>query len=197
MSELQVINKKDVLVYTLGLINPQYNHALEFGVGKGDSLTIIRKRLKPTIKIFGFDSFYGLPIDWKGTSCYAGAFSTGGVVPNIRNVTFYSGWFKDTLPQYIQVADKIGFLHIDCDLYESTVEVLDALNPFIVENTIILFDEWLYWARESNQYMSDCEQKAFYEWVIKYNRKYQMINYKEVKKTDDLPIEQQIIKIIG
>jgi len=42
-------------------------------------------------------------------------------------VRFHPGWFKDTLPD--APIDRIALLRLDGDLYESTVQTLDALYP--------------------------------------------------------------------
>ena len=168
--------------YATKLIFPKYKHVLEFGVWKGDSLRRIRSRLDDSYKVYGFDSFEGLPEDWldhngnlvgKGKK---GRFSTGKKTPDINGVKWMVGWFSDTLPMYLKEADDIGLLHIDCDLYSSTVEVLWALNNYIKKGTIIVFDEWFY--NHSTKY-SDHEQKAFYEWVEKFNRKFSFVDFKD------------------
>jgi hypothetical protein len=68
----------------------------EFGVFEGESINYIAKKL-PNRSIFGFDSFEGLPEDWR-TNFEHGAFSTGGRLPQVQqNVTLLKGWFDATL----------------------------------------------------------------------------------------------------
>ena len=57
-------------------------------------------------------------------------------------------------------------LHVDCDLYQSTIDALDYLfsRKMISQGAIILFDDW-YCNRSSN---SHGERKAWQELVLKY-----------------------------
>jgi len=186
------IPKNKVLQYALSMLSPDLNHVLEFGVYKGTSIGIMRQLLPSQKQIFGFDSFEGLPEDWCDASGSVIApkkrFDTGKNIPDIKGVKFYDGWFNETIPQYIPEAKPIALLHVDCDLYSSTKEVLYSLNSYIVAGTIIVFDEWFY---DHNVENTDHEQKCFYEWVVDTNRTYELIDspYPRPK------FEQQIVKI--
>lgn len=176
------------------LINPKYNHILEFGVYKGASIYRIKNYVKPNIKIFGFDSFNGLPEDWVQYDggiagdglCVKGFFTTNGNLPNISGVTFYKGMFEETIKEYKKIGEPIALIHIDCDLYSSTKSVLYGLIDFIKEDTILVFDEWYY---NGDHKYNDHEQKCFYEFVNDFNINYELIE-------TDINSEQQIIKII-
>ncbi len=176
-----------------------YPHVLEFGVAQGDSLRYIRENTHPDYKIFGFDSFEGLPEDWIGTECKKGCFSTEGKIPDINDVTFYKGWFEDSINKYIDDGAKpISLLHVDCDLYSSTKTILDSLIQFIGPNTIIVFDEWYY---NCNYKCNDGEQKAFFEWVLKNEISFKFIVPNLVYYSDDIinnthAMNQKAIKII-
>jgi len=179
------------------LMDKNFKHILEFGVYKGGTIKIIRDYFDINYEVFGFDSFEGLPEDWvdsnnniAGGVCVKGSFSTDKKIPNIENITFYKGWFEDTIHDYLKIANDIGLLHIDCDLYSSTKTVLYNLNDYIKPNTIIVFDEWVYNSGGSNT-NDDHEQKCFYEWVKEFNREYELINHYSNESTN----EQQIIKI--
>ena len=149
--------------YASTLVNPEYNHAIEFGVAEGRTIKMMRESLNENYKVFGFDSFFGLPEDWVGTHQVKGDFSTNGVVPEIENVKFFKGWFEDTIPEYLKEASTIGLLHVDCDLYSSTKTVLDFLTPIIKKNTIVIFDDWnCYGASDEKG-----ERLAFKEFVLK------------------------------
>ena len=62
------------LEFALKHINHEYKLILEFGVYKGTTTRIIRNSLPLDYKIYGFDSFEGLPEDWKNTPCHKGFF---------------------------------------------------------------------------------------------------------------------------
>lgn len=169
------------------LIDNDYIHVLEFGVNSGTTIKQLRDRLPDTYKLFGFDSFEGLPENWSGTWAKKGDMSTNGVVPAIDGVYFYKGWFKDTIPAYKQIAQPISLLHVDCDLYSSTIDVLYGLREYILPGTILVFDEWYYNHKDIPENRQH-EQKAFYEWVNEFSIEY--IEYDEVEE------ERKIIKIV-
>ena len=37
---------------------------------------------------------------------------------------------------------KVGLVHIDVDLYSSTVEVLEFVKPLLVKGSVLVFDDW-------------------------------------------------------
>ena len=79
---------------------------MEFGLRWGQNLALliaIRGMLEPyNIKrsIIGFDTFEGLPKDWKvgGRSEKKGSYSSDGIIPKIKGGKFIKGKFEDTLP---------------------------------------------------------------------------------------------------
>lgn len=116
---------------------------LEFGVFSGNTVNQIAK-LASNKKVYGFDSFAGLPEDWR-TNFLKGTFKVNTIPKVETNVELKIGLFKDTLPEFITntKSKMISFLHIDCDLYSSTKDVLSNCRPLIKKGTIICFDE--YW----------------------------------------------------
>lgn len=175
------------LNHAISLINPNFKHVLEFGVAGGGTISQIRETLSDEFLIYGFDSFFGLPEDWIGTRLKKGEFSTNGEVPKINGVEFFKGWFVETIPEYKKIAEPIALIHIDCDLYSSTIDILYGLRDYIVEGTILVFDEWYYNAFDIEQNRQH-EQKAFYEWVKEFDIKYELLN--------NIEIERKIVKIL-
>ncbi|MCG7592405.1 TylF/MycF family methyltransferase [Mycobacterium sp. PSTR-4-N] len=107
--------------------------ALEFGVGAGQSTRLIAAHMP----VIGFDSFQGLPEDWRH-GYQAGAFAQQHP-PAIDNADYVIGWYEDTLPAAdFREVDRIGLVHIDCDLYSATKTVLDHIG----RGCFIVFDEW-------------------------------------------------------
>lgn len=120
---------------------------LEFGVYEGASIRMwCQANTHPDSRFFGFDSFEGLPEDWTGMS--KGAFTTSGKPPDIDDprVRFIAGWFQQSLPgflsDYRRIPNRPLIIHIDCDLYSSTLCCLTSLNVIIQPGTIIIFDEF-------------------------------------------------------
>lgn len=130
----------ETLTYAVNLA-PRGGMALEFGVYRGDSLRVIagERRLRG---VYGFDSFEGLPEDWRG-GFEKGAFATSDV-PRFPGVPLIEGWFEDTLPTFVQEHgdDVVDFLHVDCDLYSSTATVLKHVGPLLRSGSVIVFDEF-------------------------------------------------------
>lgn len=58
-------------------------------------------------------------------------------------IKIYAGWFCDTLGK-LPDDTKFAMLHIDCDFYQSMMDVLDICfsRGFIVEGAIIFLDDW-------------------------------------------------------
>lgn len=157
-------------------VSPNLERVLEFGVHHGGSSSLLRSLLSSNYKIFGFDSFIGLPEDWIGADIYKGGFNVDGVVPNFEGVTFIKGWFKDTIPEFINEYGhkQCALIHFDCDLYSSSKTIFEYMTPSIGPDTILVFDEWFFNAGE-NRNDNSGEQKAFYEWVLENRIDYTFI----------------------
>ena len=130
---------------------------LEFGVAGGATLRTIAFEAQGTA--YGFDSFRGLPEDWRP------GFSQGTFAQKIpslpRNVELIVGLFEETLPRFaVQHEGPISFMHIDCDLYSSTKVIFDHLGDRVVPGTIIAFDEYFNYTGWQHH-----EYKAFQEFV--------------------------------
>ncbi len=182
--------------YATKLVSGDMKHVLEFGVGDGKTTRQIRNGLDMSYGVFGFDCFEGLPDDWIDTKqnkvvLRKGMFSTQGKIPDVTGVTFFKGLFKDTIPEYIKIAKPITLLHIDCDLYNSTKDVLYGLNDYIVPGTILVFDEWIYLSKPE---CNDHEQKAFYEWIEDKRRTFSFVPYNDTTANG---CERKIAKVIS
>lgn len=117
---------------------------LEFGVFRGWSMTVWSRLLRnANSKLHGFDSFEGLPESWSAIHAQ-GDMTTSGAIPHIDDprVTFYKGWFDETLPCYSPPPFERLFINIDCDTYSSAKTVLKFLHPHISAGTYLYFDEF-------------------------------------------------------
>jgi len=116
---------------------------LEFGVYQGRSMRWWAQHLTQSeAHLVGFDSFEGLPEDWR-PGLPAGHFRTGGP-PSIDDprVTFEVGWFEKTLPQFTFPDHDQLIVNVDCDLYSSAAEVLGGIEPHLRRGSLIYFDEF-------------------------------------------------------
>lgn len=118
---------------------------LEFGVAQGLSFKWwLEHNRHEASRFYGFDTFTGLPEDWNVFK--AGDMSMGGKFPEITDArgTFIKGLFQDTLPGFLKTFqnDRRKIIHLDADLYTSTLYVLTMLHPFLNKGDILFFDEF-------------------------------------------------------
>lgn len=126
---------------------------LEFGVFSGNTINYISTFAH---RVYGFDSFEGLPEKWRD-GYGQGAFNRAGVLPVVNaNVELVKGWFSDTLPRFLaeqKETSKVTFMHMDADLYSSTKFVFDTVKDRLADSCIIVFDELLnYPGYEQGEY---------------------------------------------
>jgi O-methyltransferase len=141
----------------------------EFGVSKGVSFKWWAEHITDNgARFFGYDTFSGLPEDW-------GSFKKGDMnnkneppVMDDKRCVFYQGLFQQTLPLFLKSYSpgNRSVIHMDADLYTSTLFVLTTISPWLKKGDIIMFDEF-------NVPMH--EFKAFTEWVKSYYIKYEVI----------------------
>ena len=123
---------------------------LEFGVFDGAATRYWSRLLgNPNSRLHGFDTFEGLPENWLPQRS-KGYFSTGGAVPQIDDprVSFFKGYFEETLPKYKCPAREVLILNLDADLYSSTQSVLTRFREELVPGTYVYFDEFNHQAHE-------------------------------------------------
>jgi hypothetical protein len=164
--------QRELLDYALSQTGTA-GHYLEFGVFSGGTIRHMARR-KPEVIFHGFDSFEGLPEAWAGFTLGRRAFAMEGRMPRVpTNVELHKGWFNDTIPAWCrQVAGPVAFLHIDCDLYSSTVDIFRGLAARLGSGTVIVFDEYFNypgWERH--------EFKAWQEFVADHRVEYTYLGY--------------------
>lgn len=140
---------------------------LEFGVYSATTLNQLADAF-PKAVVYGFDSFEGLPEDWR-TGFERGTFARAEL-PQVReNAELVVGWFADTLPKFVKKhTQAVRLLHLDADLYSSTVTVLKHLRLAIKPGTIVVFDE--YWNYPGWQ---EGEHRAWQEFCDRHQVKYE------------------------
>ena len=151
------------------------------------------------IQIHGFDTFTGLPSAWgdepagsystggaipnmmeETTTTTEGSSGGGGGGSDERtsegssssNVIFHQGLFRDTIPSFLSTIDKgrpLAYANIDCDLYSSTRDVLEAFHGRIVPGTVLVFDEYLChpsWRQDEFRAWRECCKR--FGWQYEY-----------------------------
>lgn len=118
---------------------------LEFGVASGIAFRWwVEHNTNPDTRFYGFDVFTGLPEDFGVMK--KKHYDTKGATPNIddKRVTFISGLFQNSLPGFLETykSERRKVIHMDADLYSSTLFVFTRLIPLLKKDDIIIFDEF-------------------------------------------------------
>jgi O-methyltransferase len=136
---------------------------VETGVWRGGACILMRAVLAAygdeTRSVWLADSFQGVPrsdpANYKADKGIRAEFAAGilgvseaEVRANFERygllddrVRFLPGWFKDTL--HDAPIDRIAVLRLDGDLYESTIQALDALYPRLSPGGFCIVDDYL------------------------------------------------------
>jgi O-methyltransferase len=129
-----------------------------------------------------FDSFEGLPLaknidgeaalTWQNNTDSIGYYDNCKADINdalevmnlakIKNPQIIKGWFSETLPMF-RTNNKIAFLRLDGDWYESILESLENLFPQVVTNGLIIIDDYYVWegtSRAVHFYLNNINSKS-------------------------------------
>ena len=147
----------------------ELGHFYEFGVYNLSSITkfnFVRNfhaRFDSTFKkvgIYAFDSFEGLPAPttedvrdplWKrgDYSCSLDDVKRIAQKYKIKNIQYIKGYYENTLTDALAkelAANPPSLVHVDCDLYTSTITVLRWLDKIALPGAIYFFDDiWRYY----------------------------------------------------
>lgn len=140
-----------ILQQTVKTVAEIDGEVIELGTYKGGTAYLIGttfNNVAPKKKIYLFDTFDGLPeINKKLDMAYKGnefqdtsLESVVSFLKPIKNIKFYKGLFKDTLPKLPE--KKFCFAHIDADLYQSVKESCEFLYPKTVSGGVWIFDDY-------------------------------------------------------
>jgi O-methyltransferase len=146
----------------------------EFGVFKGRTFSAacaLAEERSLNLHYWAFDSFQGLPAT-EG-EFVKGSWESGldeflsQVKRHIRESSklhVIKGWFSDTLTEdnpALRGLAKVAIAWVDCDLYESTVPVLNFLTNRLQDGSLIFFDDWFCFKGHPDK----GEQRACREWL--------------------------------
>lgn len=119
---------------------------LEFGVANGSSFYWwLENHKNPQSAFYGFDTFSGLPEDWGHFK--KGEMNNGNQILETTDIraSFYQGLFQQTLPVFLtqfKNTHQQTIIHLDADLYSSTLFTLTTFAPYLKKGDIIFFDEF-------------------------------------------------------
>ena len=146
---------------------------LEFGVFEGNSIKYWSEiNTHNMSKFWGFDTFTGLPETMfvPINTLNKGIFDMGGKLPVIadKRVSFVKGLFQDTLSKFLkeQPMPSSLVIHIDSDLYSSSLYVLTRCNDILIPGAIIIFDQF--------SAVLD-EFRALKDYCSSYRKKYEVL----------------------
>lgn len=155
----------------------------EFGLYRGFTLWSAQNAANRAglsdMRFFGFDSFSGLPevegADREAAIFIPGDYSCSGLEVR-QHLTEHGfdwsrahlieGFFDESLNDAIKSELAMGpaaAVMIDCDLYQSTVPVLQFIEPLLQQGTVILFDDWHCFGGEDDK----GEPRAFAEFLAR------------------------------
>ncbi len=116
-------------------------------------------------KLHLFDSWEGLPEEWyrgPGEVSPVGHFKYKVPRWGDSRVIMHRGLFEDTLDGFR--ADNphmtLNLVHLDCDLYSSTLTVLECLRTMFAHGSILIFDDLFGYP-----FWRDGQWKAWQEWI--------------------------------
>ena len=154
----------------------------EFGVFEGSTFTAAwhatRRWALEGRRLHAFDGFQGLPeVD---SADAGGPFVTGEFAApratfektlrrsdvDMKRVTVTEGMFDASLTPAAKSRiglRSVNMAFIDCDLYASTVPVLDFLTDVLVDGAVLMFDDWNAFKNKPDK----GEQLAVKEWLAK------------------------------
>jgi O-methyltransferase len=145
---------------------------LEFGTASGTSLRWwLERNRNPDSRFHSFDTFTGLPEDW-GT-VKAGTFTQQGRPPAVNDARceFHVGLFNNTLPTFLAATglERRLVVHVDPDLYSSTLYLLTMLAPRLKSGDILLLADFCSLRHPTHVF------RAFHDFVAAYNLDYEVL----------------------
>lgn len=127
---------------------------VEFGAYRGGSsifLAAVCERLKLDVRVFGLDTFEGMPPTDKSIDAhYAGNFSDVDLAELRAHVErcglahrleFVQGLFQETAPRVLESAGPVLLAHIDCDVYAAVAYAWETVKPRMTPGGYVVFDD--------------------------------------------------------
>jgi hypothetical protein len=143
---------------------PPNGCVVECGVWRGGMSAAIADTLPGRLH-FLFDSFEGLPpadpsldgkaaVDFQSNKNHPFFHENNRAersyaeramsMSSAREYRLVEGWFKDTLAGF-EPPEPIAVLRLDGDWYESTMQCLTALYPYVLPQGVVIIDDYYAW----------------------------------------------------
>lgn len=165
-------------------IFPEGGDCLEFGVFRGGTYVYQAQQissLHPQSRLIGFDSWQGLPEETEGVWIperhakgeYAAPkaevlrrMEAAGLSMEDERFRLVDGFYSDSLtPALRDTLGPLVFVNIDVDIYSSTVELLDFIEPMLRPGVVLYWDDWK--DPRDNHDKPWGEHAAWHDWVAK------------------------------
>ncbi len=127
---------------------------VEFGSYRGGSaifLASVCRSLGLNVKVFGLDTFEGMPPTDKGVDAHNAGDFAGVDLNELRayvqnsglsdHLEFVAGIFEATAPALLTRIPPLLLAHIDCDVYNSVAFAWDVVGPYMANGGYVAFDD--------------------------------------------------------
>lgn len=142
---------------------PRNTNVVECGVWKGGASIFAHFNIQmrtDKMTLYLCDSFAGLPapvaVEDKNMKLHHCSDVLAASITDVQNnfkrfginpcdnehIKFVAGYFCDTMPTCKNTIKNIGVLRVDCDMYQSTMDVLDNLYDNVVDGGYIIIDDY-------------------------------------------------------
>ncbi len=176
-----VMGKRGMLyrAFLYAVINQVPGDYFEFGVYRAQSFLMAHRMKRrfgmDQMKLWAFDSFAGLPEidDARDSTWTRGEYACSldefrrilarnGVATNEYEVV--AGYYDRSLNEEVHgklAGRKASVVNVDCDLYSSTVSVLNFVRRYLDNGTVVFFDDYYHYRGNPDQ----GEQRALSEFL--------------------------------
>jgi hypothetical protein len=127
---------------------------VEFGSFRGGSaifLASVCRNLGLNVKVYGLDTFEGMPPTDKGVDAHNAGDFAGVDLNELRafvensglsqHLEFIQGVFEATAPALLAKAPPVLLAHIDCDVYASVAFAWEVVKPYMASGGYVAFDD--------------------------------------------------------
>jgi hypothetical protein len=147
----KLINFYMLIRFYLPTLNP--GAIAEFGSYKGGScifMAYLAKRFLNGTKVFGFDTFQGMPPTDRTVDLHKSGDFSDVDLPELRNysaqagldnLTFVQGTFEETLPRVKDQMGPLSLTHIDCDIYSGVEYSYNNSKQMLVPGGYVVLDD--------------------------------------------------------
>ncbi len=151
VTDSKLVNLFMLIKFFLPRLSP--GDIAEFGSFRGGSaifMAVVANELCPGTKVFGFDSFAGMPtadgqrdVHKAGDFCEVSVDEVRQFAANagVHNLELIEGMFADTIPKVAPSIGQLRLSHIDCDLFDAIAASYNGSKAQMVPGGYIVFDD--------------------------------------------------------